>query len=149
MKRFSVVTALLFFAFSQWAWAAPNDVIILGDSIFTESGEIRNHLNRTTPLNIQNYAVGGSYMDDVITQYSKARANGIPRTIIMNGGGNDILRGAPQSCRAFDDRCIEIIDTSVEKAEGLWQSMANDGVENVIYLGYYYTKRMGAGLDKS
>ena len=122
-----------------------NDIIIIGDSIFAASGQIRSQLQSISPMEIRSYAVNGARMSGVISQYERARGNGISRTIIMNGGGNDVLQGNVGICRDFADSCRAIVDGVVEKARELFKSMKADGVETVVYLGYYYTKGVFAG----
>ncbi|SMF04632.1 SGNH/GDSL hydrolase family protein [Pseudobacteriovorax antillogorgiicola] len=124
------------------------DTIILGDSIFALNGEIERRLERNSGQRITSYARNGAEMDDVVQQYYRARARGIPQTVIMNGGGNDVL-GNITSCRFLNSRCVNAIEGAIDQGVDLIQLMEDDGVERIVYLGYYYTKFIGGGLDNA
>jgi lysophospholipase L1-like esterase len=70
----------------------------------------------------------------------------------MNGGGNDILIPVivqldPYRCKTrwyqrgkLSSKCKEFIDDIYVDGVNLLNEMDENGVENIIYLGYYYTK---------
>jgi lysophospholipase L1-like esterase len=126
--------------------AAANETIIIGDSIFALSGVIRDELERLSPLNFNSYARTGAVMSQVVRQYWRSRANGIAKTVIMNGGGNDVLFNR-RSCQSFNRRCINEIEDAVDQGSRLASQMADDGVEHIVFVGYYYTSSFASGLD--
>ena len=130
----------------KYELSANTDTIILGDSIFALSGEIERELERLSAIQITSYAQNGAVMSGIVNQYKTSRSKGIPRTVIMNGGGNDVL-GNISNCRALNQDCIEGIENAITQAVDLAAEMEADGVENIVYLGYYYTTFLGSGLD--
>lgn len=139
---------------------ADNDqVITVGDSIFALSGDLQDFLESYAGETFRRYTLsgaelkGGIIATDVYTQYDIAK-NDNPNidTVVMDGGGNDILIPAitlfdPYNCKTqwyqfgrLSSRCKNFIDDIYVDAVNLLNKMDNDGVDNVIYLGYYYTK---------
>ena len=56
-------------------------------------------------------------------------------TVIMTGGGNDVLIGDASTCLQNpppDATCVERIDDVLNAASDLMQTMADSGVENVV-----------------
>lgn len=139
--------------------AGNNQVVNLGDSIFALSGKISDYLHSYAGQTFRRYAVSGAELDggilapDLYSQYNTAR-NDNPNieTIIMDGGGNDILLPVltlfdPYDCQTqwyewgrLSRSCKNFIDDLYVDAVNLLNDMHADGVDNVIYLGYYYTK---------
>lgn len=139
---------------------ADNDqVITVGDSIFALSGELQDFLESYAGETFRRYTLsgaelkGGVIATDVYAQYDIAK-NDNPNidTVVMDGGGNDILIPAialfdPYNCKTqwyqfgrLSSRCKNYIDDIYVDAVNLLNTMHSDGVDNVIYLGYYYTK---------
>lgn len=126
-----------------------DQTIMIGDSIFARNGEVENYLETNKGLNIDSYAQSGARMSQIVSQYhsaSKILSNGI---VIMNGGGNDILRDNLRDCLAFNDACRTAIDAALDLGQDLIQDMADDGMEHVVVLGYYYTEGYLAGLKNA
>jgi lysophospholipase L1-like esterase len=138
---------------------ADNDqVITLGDSIFDLSGEIQESLETYAGETFRRYTqngaelFGGVLSMSVYEQYEMAKSNNPDIDIIvMNGGGNDILIPAilldPYNCMTqwyqfgrLSTRCKNFIDDLYVEGVNVLNEMYVDGVENVIYLGYYHTK---------
>ncbi len=139
---------------------ADNDqVITLGDSIFALSGELQDFLESYAGETFRRYTLsgaelkGGIIATDVYTQYEIAKNdNSNIETIVMDGGGNDILIPAialfdPYNCKTqwyqfgrLSSTCKNFIDDIYVDAVNLLNNMDADGVDNIIYLGYYYTK---------
>jgi lysophospholipase L1-like esterase len=139
---------------------ADNDqVITLGDSIFALSGELQDFLESYAGETFRRYTLsgaelkGGIIATDVYAQYEIAK-NDNPNidTIVMDGGGNDILIPSialfdPYNCKTqwyqfgrLSSKCKNYIDDIYVDGVNLLNNMQADGVDNVIYLGYYYTK---------
>ncbi|MEZ4236360.1 MAG: SGNH/GDSL hydrolase family protein [Myxococcota bacterium] len=147
-------------ASAPWITDADNDdVVFLGDSIFALSGDVQADLYARNGGTFRNYTtsgaelVGGFVAPSVTDQF--ALSGGTSPIVVMDGGGNDILipvvaigdphrcnRGTTltSSCRAFiDDLYVEIVD--------FLDDLADAGVQQVVYLGYYTPKDglLGAG----
>jgi lysophospholipase L1-like esterase len=123
------------------------DVITIGDSWMSLSATegIQNSLEKVSGRDYRNYGVGGTrLLNEVIPmQYEAAKAeNPDIKTVIMTGGGNDILQDIAVhfTCidSAFDssDTCKNRIDEVAARLVKLWDEMAEDGVRDVIIVGY-------------
>ncbi|MDX1457091.1 MAG: SGNH/GDSL hydrolase family protein [Marinobacter sp.] len=138
---------------------ADNDqVITIGDSIFALSGELQDFLEDRAGESFRRYTLsgaeltGGIVATSIADQYDIARAdNPAIDTVVMDGGGNDILIPAimfdPYDCKTqwyefgqLSSSCKALIDDLYVEGVNLLNDMHADGVDNVIYLGYYYTK---------
>ncbi len=129
-----------------------NNVAIIGDSIFDLSDGIRKYLAQRSNEKYRYYPINGAQLSGGLTtpipkQYENGKKDGPIRTIIMDGGGNDVLIGGQIACRPYSDSCEDIINRSREAATALFDQMIADGVVNVVWLGYYYTKGIFAGAD--
>lgn len=140
---------------------ADNDEIVnLGDSIFALSGEIFDDLRAKAGETWRHYAISGTQMiggvmgPSIPTQYETARAdNANIRVVYMNGGGNDILlpalAGDPYGCRrcnywwcdGISAGCKALIEDIAVTMEDLIAQMHDDGVEQIVLLGYYHLSR--------
>jgi lysophospholipase L1-like esterase len=71
------------------------------------------------------YSVSGTRLGDgaIPRQYTSAAASNPIRFVIMDGGGNDCLQAGDS-------------DSPVPAAESLFEEMAADGVEKVVYFFY-------------
>ncbi len=156
MKRNLIITAILLTlsAFimiigcdsSSGGGTTNNQVVMLGDSIFALSGEIANELERLSGESWRSYYVSGaefenSFISNIPAQYNQAkRANSDIRTIIMDGGGNDIQIGAALQCTrgSVTDACRNALQDALDTADTLFAQMRQDGVENIIYMNYFY-----------
>ncbi|GAA3960571.1 SGNH/GDSL hydrolase family protein [Allohahella marinimesophila] len=138
---------------------ADNDqVVTLGDSIFALSGKLQDELEAKAGETFRRYTVSGAELSDgniatsIEDQYQRALTdNSDIDTIVMNGGGNDILIPAiafdPNDCKTqwyefgrLSAKCQRFIDDVYVDGVNLLNQMDADGIDNVIYLGYYYTK---------
>ena len=138
---------------------ADNDqVVTIGDSIFALSGELQDFLEDYAGETFRRYTISGAELEggiiatSIVDQYEIAR-NDNPNitTLVMDGGGNDILIPAilldPYDCKTdwyqfgrLSSRCKAYIDDIYVDAVDFLNEVHADGVDNVIYLGYYYTK---------
>ena len=143
--------------------ADRNDVVTVGDSIFDLSGDIQRFLEAKAGQTFRDYTIsgaeikGGSLARAIDLQYADANAfNGNIDTIVMDGGGNDILIpasiGDVYGCRTkwyrknIRSSCKNLIDNVYVDTVNLLNTMDSDGVKNVIYLGYYELPRGNANL---
>lgn len=146
--------------------ADNNQVVTVGDSIFALSGKIQDVLEGYAGETFRQYTIsgaevtGGIFATDIATQFQIAK-NDNPdiETVIMDAAGNDILIpiitlfdinncktewyqwwGLSSSCKnLIDDLYVDVVEVLNE--------MDDSGVENVIFLGYYYTKNALLWLD--
>ena len=164
--RILVVSALVltligcgFVASVPWIRNADNNQVVnLGDSIFAMSGEIQDFLHAYAGQTFRRYAVSGAQLTggilapSVPSQYNTAKSDNPDIDIIfMDAGGNDILLPAiafdPYDCKTqwyewgrLSSSCKSFIDDLYVDAVNLLNDMYADGVDHVIYQGYYYTK---------
>lgn len=121
--------------------------MIVGDSIFALSGDIHSNLEDDLGETIDTHARSGCQMIGgniacseryaIPNQYDDADKSGID-TVIMNGGGNDILFG---DCDTAES-CEETILAVEEEIASLTSQMQADGMEQIVFLGYYQTEGM-------
>lgn len=138
---------------------ADNDqVVAIGDSIFALSGKLQDILEERAGKTFRRYTLsgaelsGGAIATSIVDQYEIARRdNANIDTILMDGGGNDILIPAifldPNQCKTpwsrfgrLSSRCKAFIDDIYIDAVNFLNEMHADGIDHLVYLGYYYTK---------
>ncbi|MFY0641189.1 MAG: SGNH/GDSL hydrolase family protein [Bermanella sp.] len=146
--------------------ADRNEIITLGDSIFDLSGDIQRILEDRAGQTFRDYTLsgaelsGGIVANSVERQYSDAKSTDANiETIVMDGGGNDILIPAiildPYGCRthwwrwSISRSCKNLINDQYVNLVNLMNKMDNDGVSNVLYLGYYELPRGNANLTSA
>lgn len=146
--------------------ADNNKVVTLGDSIFDLSNELQQNLEEYAGQTFRKYTRSGAELNggliapSVFEQYSQAISDDSNiETIVMNGGGNDILIPVitlfdPNRCRTpwyrfgrLSSKCKNFIDDLYVEGVDLLNDMDDDGVSNIVYLGYYYTKNALLPLD--
>lgn len=142
--------------------ANNNNVVFLGDSIFALSGDIQKSLHAKAGGTFRNYTTSGAQLDGGIInpsirgQFERAESdNPNSSIVVMDGGGNDILiptiaLADPYDCKTqwyefgrLSKTCRDYIDDLYVDVVDLLNDIHASGVNNVVYLGYYYTK---AGL---
>ena len=119
------------------------DTMIIGDSVFALSGDIHRYLQQDLNKTIATYArsgcqmIGGNFIcsrrNSIPQQYANASKRGI-KTVIFNGGGNDIQLN---SCAPSLTRCMPLLNDLETEIGRLVAQMRADGIENIIFLGYY------------
>lgn len=146
--------------------ADDDDVVFLGDSIFALSGEIQQNLHARAGGTFRNYTtsgaelVGGILAPSIVQQYGMALSDPVfSPIVVMDGGGNDILLPVlaafdPYDCKTqwwewgrLSRSCRSFIDDIYVDGVNLLNDMHADGVTDVVYLGYYYTKNGLFALD--
>lgn len=139
--------------------ASRNDVVNLGDSIYALSGKIQGYLHSWSGQTFRRYALSGSFVSHISDQYDDARAdNSNINTIFMDAGGNDILIPAvafdPYNCKVdwwesgLSSKCKNLINDVYVDTVNLLNRMGRDGVDNIIFLGYYNIKNGLFGSTK-
>lgn len=139
--------------------ADNNQVVNIGDSIFALSGEIQDFLHDWSGTTFRRYSVSGAELSggvlapSIVSQYQTAK-NDNPNitTILMDGGGNDILLPVitlfdPYDCKTqwyewgrLSSSCKNFINDIYVDAVNLLNDIHADGADKVIFQGYYYTK---------
>ena len=80
-------------------------------------------------------------------QWNDAKAMTPIRAVVMSGGGNDVLIDN-QQCRAEGSEmrpdCQQVVQNSLNAAKGLFESMRESGVSDVLY--FWYPHIPGGGL---
>jgi len=140
--------------------AGNNKIVNIGDSIFALSGKISDYLHSYAGKTFRRYATSGAEIKgsniltsfDVYAQYARARSHSsLIDTIIMDGGGNDILIPAtmafdPYNCKkdwwesSLSSSCKGLINDIYVDTVNLLNQMGRDGVKNILFLGYYRIK---------
>jgi len=143
--------------------ADRNDVVTVGDSIFDLSGDLQRFLEEKAGQTFRDYTISGSKISGgtlaraIDLQYADANAfNSSIDTIVMNGGGNDILipamTGDFYGCRTkwyrknISSRCKNLVNNVYVNTVNLMNNMGSNGVQNIVYLGYYELPRGNANL---
>ncbi len=154
-------------ASAPWISDADDDrVVFLGDSIFALSGEIQQNLHARAGGTFRNYTTSGAELEggiiapSLFQQHALAMADPVfSPIVVMDGGGNDILIPViatfdPYDCKTqwwewgrLSRSCKSFIDDLYVDGVDLMNQMYADGVTDVIYLGYYYTKNGLFSLD--
>jgi lysophospholipase L1-like esterase len=115
-----------------------SEVIVIGDSYLAITSVV-DHIQVSARLNgslgpqesYRRYDAGG-------TQMGNGQDPAID-TVIMNGGGNDVLIGSANGCLSNPppaQACVAAIDVVLEAAEQLLADMAGAGVQHVVYHFY-------------
>ncbi|WP_437942781.1 SGNH/GDSL hydrolase family protein [Sorangium sp. So ce341] len=110
-----------------------NQVAVIGESFIAATHGITQQIEKQAKANgslaeneryIDNSVSGTTLANDQIpSQYRKAAENGMIKYVLMDGGGNDcLLRGDG--------------DGALAAAESLFETMAGDNVEKVVYFFY-------------
>lgn len=110
-----------------------NQVAVIGESFIAATHGITQQIEKQAKANgslaeneryIDNSVSGTTLANDQIpSQYRKAAENGMIKYVLMDGGGNDcLLRGDG--------------DGALAAAESLFETMAEDNVEKVLYFFY-------------
>jgi hypothetical protein len=154
-----MVSACGFMASVPWIRSASNNKIVnLGDSIFALSGDEQAYLHSWAGQTFRRYSTSGAEINggdwiapSVKNQYATARGdNSYIKTIFMDGGGNDILIPAtaldPYNCKVdwwesgLSTSCKNLVNDIYVDSVNLLNQMGRDGVQNIIFQGYYYPK---------
>jgi hypothetical protein len=124
---------------------SASEVLLLGDSFFALSHELGADLE-TIAQSAGTLAPGQHYRDNsnltanalslggpgIATQFADGIASAPVKVVVMNGGGADISLG---TCNTADATC-PMIAAAASAAEDLLSTMANSGVEHVVYAFY-------------
>ena len=87
-------------------------------------------------------------MTQIRDQYKGFRTQKI-RTVIMDGGGNDILGNAGNCKNQLNEPCRSLIRGLVGILEKLFAMMREDGVHQIVFLGCHYPTGWNAGFEQA
>ncbi|RJP77722.1 MAG: SGNH/GDSL hydrolase family protein [Desulfobacteraceae bacterium] len=159
MKMLRFLSAMVMvaglFAMSGCSWDMNNpsadewDVQIVGDSVFDLSGDIRTVLKQLSGKGYKDRSVSGAKIAAIDSQLATALTRTSLKTVIADGGANDILQGT-MDCDAdpLTAGCISIIDYVGDKMENMLDDMYIKGLDDsCVWLGYYHVK--GEELEKN
>jgi len=109
------------------------DVVTIGDSWMTMyGGGIQGGLDRQG-TSYRNFGVAGTTLigGDIPQQWE--RSGKMASTVIMTGGGNDIMFSGGCNTTEACEMSVMRIQAALNE---LWTKMADDGVKDVIYVNY-------------
>lgn len=136
-----------------------SDVIMIGDSWMSLGGPmtgIQNGVLKASNQPYRPYGIGGTtllgggtlaFLTPIPQQYENAiMENANVKTVIMTGGGNDILQSGLQAeCQMKTDACGVQVTKILDRLSQLWADMAEDGVKDVVYI--FYATPQGESVD--
>jgi len=110
-------------------------------------GGIAPSLQSAAGQRYRNYGLQGvmllmadSFGPAIPTQWDDAkRDNAKIKTVVMTGGGNDIIQGSStlqRSCQMGTDECKQKLVAVSDALDKLWTQMAADGVLDIVYIRY-------------
>jgi len=129
------------------------DVITIGDSwmSYDLATGIQDSLRQVSGQPYRGYGVGGTQLlnGQIPSQYAQAkRDNPGIKTVIMTGGGNDLLRSNARSDLATAGPMTRMrIDQIANRLVALWTEMSQDGVRDIIYVFYSRGGGIAASVD--
>jgi hypothetical protein len=123
-----------------------SEVILLGDSFIATSHEFTQALEEQARASGA-LAADADYRDystltqchlaaeppGISAQYARAQQEGAVKVVVMDGGGADVLMGSCPEPIAPD---CQLVQAAAAGAEVLFQGMAADGVEHVVFFFY-------------
>jgi len=132
-------------------YPSASTVMMIGDSLFDRS-PIAIFLRSWSGEPIDNYAIMGAcinrgWIPSIPTQFDTHYQKSMPKTVIMNGGGNDVFL-IRKECISMTATCLGMMDDNTKKLTVLWDRMGERGVENIIYLGFYYLPELRGVIDR-
>ena len=119
-----------------------SDVITIGDSWMNlGSTGIQQSLLKASGQRYRTYGRGGTRLlnEAIPNQYESAkRADADIKTVVMTGGGNDIIQvpGLRDDCDAMGQMCAMVVGQILDRLTKLWDEMSADGVQDVVYVQY-------------
>lgn len=128
--------------------ASEYDVQIVGDSVFDLSGDIQKTLKTLSGKTYKDRSVSGAKIAAIQSQLNTALGRTTLKTVIADGGANDILQGS-MDCDSdpLTAGCISTIDYIADKMEVMLESMYQKSPDDCVWLGYYHVK--GSEIEKN
>ena len=152
MRKFGFVLAVMFisampFALAGCSWDFNNpsadewNVQIVGDSVFDLSGDIHDVLELLSGKSYKDRSVSGAKIAAIDSQLSKAEARSSLKTVIADGGANDILQGS-MDCDSdpLTAGCLDVLDYISDTMWGMINDMYGGPSDDHVWMGYYHVK---------
>jgi hypothetical protein len=117
-----------------------NDTFVsVGDSMIAlSSSDCTNivvYLSEMINQHWDDYSVSGEKIDPIIDQYRQANSqHAVIDSVLLDAGGNDTLQGCTDAELPLCDRTITY---AAGRAVDLVNEMQADGVQDIIWFGYY------------
>jgi hypothetical protein len=129
-----------------------SDVITIGDSWMNLGFEgIQQSLIEASGNRYRTYAQPGTQVltGAIPGQYDSAvRANPNIKTVVMTGGGNDVLlTGLSSACASGSMSCLTQLERIMTAFDTLWAKMSTNGVLDVVLI--HYASDAGDGVNPS
>lgn len=149
-----VLLAGMTFATTGCTWDFNNpiadeyDVQIVGDSVFDLSGDIHDVLHDLSGKSYKDRSVSGAKIAAIESQLNKALTRTTLKTVIADGGANDILQGT-MDCDSdpLTQGCIDVLNYVGDRMEVMINNMYNNSPNDCTWLGYYHVK--GDEIEKN
>ena len=124
------------------------DVQIVGDSVFDLSGDIHTVLRSLSGKSYKDRSVSGAKISAIQSQLNTALGRTTLKTVIADGGANDILQGS-MDCDAdpLTQGCLDVLDYIGDKMEVMINAMYSKSPNDCAWLGYYHVK--GSEIEKN
>jgi hypothetical protein len=127
---------------SEW------DVQIIGDSVFDLSGDIQKVLKTLSGKTYKDRSVSGAKIAAIDGQLAQAVQRTTLKTLIADGGANDILQGS-MDCNSdpLTPGCLDVLDYISDTMWNMIVDMNNGPSTGNVWMGYYHVK--GSEAEKN
>lgn len=124
------------------------DVQIVGDSVFDLSGDIHDVLQDLSGSSYKDRSVSGAKIAAIQSQLTTALKRTTLKTVIADGGANDILQGS-MDCDSdpLTQGCLDVLNYVGDKMEVMLEAMYAKSPNDCVWLGYYHVK--GGEIEKN
>jgi hypothetical protein len=120
---------------SEW------DVQIVGDSVFDLSGDIQKVLKTKSGKTYKDRSVSGAKIAAIQSQLNTALGRTTLKTVIGDGGANDILQGTADCTQSTPTlACQDVLNYVGDKVEVMLNAMYAKSPANCAFMGYYHVK---------
>ena len=114
------------------------NTLIIGDSIFALTKDVPNNL-RDAGYSFEMRAQVGAKIEQIAKQYEQYKEEyGVPAIVIMDGGGNNIIRGRLLQCLRQEQKCFVEVERVAKFSNDFRYQLLEDGVEKIILVGVHY-----------
>jgi len=128
--------------------ATELNVQIVGDSVFDLSGDIQIVLKSLSGKMYKDRSVSGAKIAAIQSQLNTALTRTTLKTVIADGGANDILQGSADcDTDPLTQGCIDVLDYLGDKMDTMLYAMYTKSPDYCVWLGYYHVK--GSELEKN
>jgi hypothetical protein len=128
--------------------ATEQNVQIVGDSVFDLSGDIQIVLKSLSGKMYKDRSVSGAKIAAIQSQLNTALTRTTLKTVIADGGANDILQGSADcDSDPLTQGCIDVLDYLGDKMDTMLYAMYTKSPDYCVWLGYYHVK--GSELEKN